>query len=185
MPDIIKKFIPFLSLLVLCVIIFINEPLFLSSDNLAAVARQTAVITVMAMGMTMVMISGGIDLSVGSLMALSGVCGALFMSGKPSTFPVILTGLLICIAAGFVGGFVNGLAVTRLKIPPFIVTLGALGIYRGIALYITGGNGVVSQPEGFGKLRIHFLSSSASRLSFIFCCPRLDSADIATRLAAT
>ena len=152
MPDIIKKFIPFISLLLLCIIIFVREPLFLSADNLAGVARQTAVITVMAMGMTMVMISGGIDLSVGSLMSLAGVCGALFMSGKPSTFPIILTGLLICIATGLTGGFINGLAVTRLKIPPFIVTLGALGIYRGIALLITGGNGVVSLPEGFGKL---------------------------------
>ena len=152
MPDIIKKFIPFISLLLLCTIIFINEPLFLKPENLAGVARQTAVITIMAMGMTMVMISGGIDLSVGSLMSLAGVCGALFMSGKPSTFPIILTGLLICIATGLTGGFINGLAVTRLKIPPFIVTLGALGIYRGIALLITGGNGVVSLPEGFGKL---------------------------------
>ena len=152
MPDILKKFIPFISLLLLCIIIFAREPLFLSADNLAGVARQTAVITVMAMGMTMVMISGGIDLSVGSLMALSGVCGALFLSGKPSTFSVILIGLLICIATGLAGGFINGLAVTRLKIPPFIVTLGALGIYRGIALLISGGNGIVSLPEGFGKL---------------------------------
>ena len=56
MPDIIKKFIPFISLLLLCIIIFVREPLFLSADNLAGVARQTAVITVMAMGMTMVLL---------------------------------------------------------------------------------------------------------------------------------
>ena len=73
MSDWIKRFLPFLSLLALVILIAILEPRFLSAGNLASVARQTAVITIMAMGMTMVMVSGGIDLSVGSMMALSGV----------------------------------------------------------------------------------------------------------------
>lgn len=152
MPDFIKRFLPFISLLVLCLIVALVEPRFLSPGNLASVVRQTTVITVMAMGMTMVMVSGGIDLSVGSLLALSGVCGALTMTTKADSLSVILLGLVVCLSVGLLGGFINGLAVTRLKIPPFIVTLGALGIYRGIALIITDGNGVVGLPENFGKL---------------------------------
>lgn len=152
MPDFIKRFLPFISLLVLCLIVAVVEPRFLSPGNLASVVRQTTVITVMAMGMTMVMVSGGIDLSVGSLLALSGVCGALTMTTKANSLAVVLLGLVVCLSVGLLGGFINGLAVTRLKIPPFIVTLGALGIYRGIALIITDGNGVVALPENFGKL---------------------------------
>src|SRR5260370_14630654 len=81
MSDWIKRFIPFASLIGLCVIIAVLEPKFVSSGNLASVARQTAVIMVMAMGMTMVMVSGGIDLSVGSMMALAGVAGAFALPG--------------------------------------------------------------------------------------------------------
>ena len=73
MSDWIKRFLPFVSLLALCVVIAVLEPRFLSPANLASVARQTAVITIIAMGMTLVMVSGGIDLSVGSMMALAGV----------------------------------------------------------------------------------------------------------------
>ncbi len=152
MPDLIKRFIPFISLLVLCIIIAVLEPRFLSTGNLSSVARQTAVITIMAMGMTMVMVSGAIDLSVGSLLALAGVSGALAMTNQPNTVGTIALGMLVCILVGLLGGFINGLAVTRLKIPPFIVTLGALGIYRGVALLRTDGNGVVNLPESFGKV---------------------------------
>lgn len=152
MPDLIKRFIPFISLLALCIFIAVLEPRFLSTGNLSSVARQTAVITIMAMGMTMVMVSGAIDLSVGSLLALAGVSGALVMTNQPNTVGTIALGMLVCILVGLIGGFINGLAVTRLKIPPFIVTLGALGIYRGVALLRTDGNGVVNLPENFGKV---------------------------------
>src|SRR2546421_1907768 len=119
MSDWIKRFIPFASLIALCVIIAALEPRFLSSGNLASVARQTAVITIMAMGMTMVMVAGGIDLSVGSMMGLSGVLGAIAMvSGMP-----VVAGILICVATGILLGMLNGLAVATLGIPPFIVTL--------------------------------------------------------------
>ncbi len=152
MPDLIKRFLPFISLIVLCLIVAVVEPRFLSPGNLASVVRQTTVITVMAMGMTMVMVSGGIDLSVGSLLALAGCGGSLMMTTKGDTLGVILLGIAVCMAIGLVGGFINGLAVTTLKIPPFIVTLGALGIYRGVALLLTDGNGIVNLPENFGKL---------------------------------
>src|SRR5258706_14445031 len=96
MSDWIKRFIPFASLIALCVIIAVLEPRFLSSGNLASVARQTAVIMIMAMGMTIVMVSGGIDLSVGSMMALAGVTGAFVLaSGAPP-----IAGVMASIAEG-------------------------------------------------------------------------------------
>ena len=148
MSDWIKRFIPFASLIGLCVIIAVLTPKFLSTGNLGSVARQTAVITIMAMGMTMVMVSGGIDLSVGSIMALAGVAGAFALaSGAPT-----IVGIATSIAAGAVCGFANGAAITTLRIPPFIVTLGAMGIYRGIVLLITDGKAVVGLPSKFGYL---------------------------------
>jgi ribose transport system permease protein len=148
MSDWIKRFLPFVSLIALCILIAVLEPKFLSGGNLAGVARQTAVITIMAIGMTMVMVSGGIDLSVGSMMALTAVLGAQSMvAGAP-----VMLGILVCIALGAVFGLINGTAVAMLKIPPFIVTLGAMGIYRGVALLITDGTAVVGLPNSFGYL---------------------------------
>jgi len=148
MSDWIKRFLPFVSLIALCVLIAVLEPRFLSAGNLASVARQTTVITIMAMGMTMVMVSGGIDLSVGSMLALAGVIGAFAMVGGA---PVI-AGIAVCVAIGAVCGLINGVAVATLRIPPFIVTLGAMGIYRGISLLITDGKAVVGLPSSFGSL---------------------------------
>jgi ribose transport system permease protein len=148
MSDWIKRFLPFAGLVALCILIAALEPKFLSSGNLAGVARQIAVITIMAIGMTIVMVSGGIDLSVGSVMALSGVAGALAMvSGLP-----VIVGIAACVAAGAVCGMMNGAAIAALRIPPFIVTLGAMGIYRGVALLITDGKAVVGLPASFGHL---------------------------------
>lgn len=148
MPEWIKRLLPFLSLLALCALIAALEPRFLSAGNLASVARQTAVITIMAMGMTMVMVSGGIDLSVGSIMAFCGVTGAMTMAGDGS----VIAGITVAIATGIVLGLLNGIAVATLRIPPFIVTLGAMGIYRGAVLLTTDGNAVVGLPSSFGYL---------------------------------
>lgn len=148
MPEWIKRILPFLSLLALCILIAALEPRFMSGGNLASVARQTAVITIMAMGMTMVMVSGGIDLSVGSIMAFCGVTGAMAMANGSS----VVVGIAICIATGIVLGLLNGAAVATLRIPPFIVTLGAMGIYRGGVLLLTDGNAVVGLPSSFGYL---------------------------------
>ncbi|MGE0103681.1 MAG: ABC transporter permease [Blastocatellales bacterium] len=155
MQDWIKRFLPFISLIALCLAIPLGEyfilgqdPKFITAGNLAAIARQTAVITIMAMGMTMVMVSGGIDLSVGSIVGLAGVVGAMSMTaGMP-----VVVGILIFILVGAACGLLNGTAVTTLKIPPFIVTLGAMGIYRGLALYISEGNAVVGLPREAGYL---------------------------------
>ncbi len=153
--DGLKRFLPFISLIALCGLIPLGEyfllekdPVFLTVGNIAAIARQTAVITIMAMGMTMVMVSGGIDLSVGSILALASVIGSLAMTGGVGA----VAGFLICLAVGAACGLLNGAAVATLKIPAFIVTLGAMGIYRGMALYSCDGNAVVGLPPGFGHL---------------------------------
>ena len=153
--DGLKRFLPFISLIALCALIPLGEyfllekdPVFLTPGNLAAIARQTAVITIMAMGMTMVMVSGGIDLSVGSILAIASVIGSLAMTGGAPA----AAGFLICVAVGAACGLINGAAVATLKIPAFIVTLGAMGIYRGLALYFCDGNAVVGLPSGFGYL---------------------------------
>jgi ribose transport system permease protein len=148
MPEWIKRILPFLSLLALCALIAVLEPRFLSAGNLASVARQTAVITIMAMGMTMVMVSGGIDLSVGSIMAFCGVSGAMIMAGGSP----VMVGIGLSVLTGIALGVLNGVAVATLRIPPFIVTLGAMGIYRGAVLLLTDGNAVVGLPSGFGYL---------------------------------
>ena len=160
MPDWLKRFLPFISLIALCVLIPVCEyflldknPVFLTAINLAAIARQTAVITIVAMGMTMVMVSGGIDLSVGSIIGLAGVIGSFGMKGTmfSPAMPVWI-GILLCLAVGAVCGLLNGTGTAKLGIPAFIVTLGAMGIYRGLALYISDGNAVVGLPENFGLL---------------------------------
>jgi ribose transport system permease protein len=112
------------------------------------VIRQTTVITIMAIGMTVVIASGGIDLSVGSMVGLTGVCGAMLISAHYPTVVALLGAILV----GLLCGTVNGAAVILLRIPPFIATLGALGVYRGMTLLITGGIPVANLTHEFGVL---------------------------------
>jgi ribose transport system permease protein len=143
-----QKLLPFLSLIALFVALSIASPYFLTANNLASVARQTAVFNTMALGMTIVIISGGIDLSVGSILGLSGLIGTMALE-KGYPIPVgILIGLLI----GTLCGFANGLMVAKLRIPPFVVTLGTLGIFRGLALIFSNGLPVHRIPPGFSFL---------------------------------
>jgi ribose transport system permease protein len=156
MQEWLKRFLPFISLLILCLLIpaceyFVlgHDPKFITAGNLAAIARQTAVITIMAMGMTMVIVAGGIDLSVGSIVGLTAVVGSMSMVAGGGA---VLPGIAIAIIIGALCGLLNGTAVTRLRIPAFIVTLGAMGIYRGIGLYVSDGNAVVGLPQSAGFL---------------------------------
>ena len=143
-----ERFLPYASLTILFVFLAIASPYFLTVSNLSSVIRQTAVITVIAMGMTVVIASGGIDLSVGSMVGLTGVVGAMFIAAEYPT-PVALAG---AVAAGTLCGMVNGAAITLLRIPPFIATLGTLGIFRGLSLLITGGIPVANLKRDFGYL---------------------------------
>src|SRR5258705_7718374 len=102
----------------------------------------------MALGMTLIIVSGGIDLSVGAILAMGGLLGTMAME-KGHSIPV---GVLIGILTGCFWGFVNGLLTTKLRINPFIVTLGTLGIVRGLTLIISNGLPVHQIPQSFSFL---------------------------------
>lgn len=144
----VQRLLPFLSLIALFLGLAIASPYFLTATNLSSVARQTAVINIMALGMTLIIVAGGIDLSVGAILAFAGLMGAKALeSGAP-----VPVGILVGIGAGLLWGLVNGLLAVRLKIAPFIVTLGTLGIIRGLTLLYSGGLPVVGLPKAFGFL---------------------------------
>jgi len=144
----IQRLLPFLTLIILFVALAIASPHFLTNTNLSSVVRQTAVINIMALGMTLIIVSGGIDLSVGAILAMGGLLGTMAMAkGQP-----ILLSVAIGIVAGMFWGFINGLLTTRLKINPFIVTLGTLGIVRGLTLIISNGLPVHDIPQSFSFL---------------------------------
>jgi ribose transport system permease protein len=143
----IQRLLPFFTLIALFVILSIASPNFLTSTNLSSVVRQTAVINIMALGMTVVIISGGIDLSVGSILALAGLLGTMTMEKHG-----IPLGMVVGLIAGMLCGFANGAMTTSLRINPFIVTLGTMGIYRGMALIISKGLPVHEIPPSFSYL---------------------------------
>ena len=132
-----------LGLLVLCLGLWIATPYFATTANLANVAEQSAIIGVIAIGMTCVVLTGGIDLSVGSLVALAGVViGSALQRGLPVTVAAAL-GLL----AGLGAGTINGVMITRGKLPPFIATLGMMSVARGVALMISDGRPISGFPD--------------------------------------
>ncbi len=118
---------------------------FLTGNNLANLARQVAIFGIIAVGQLVVILTAGIDLSVGSVLGLSGASTAqLLVAGMP-----ILPAFLIGVAIGAGLGIVNGLLVTRAKLPPFIATLGMLGIARGIVLVTTDAQTIQGLPPAF------------------------------------
>jgi len=113
---------------------------FFAVSNARNIATDAAVLLVLATGLTYVIITAGIDLSVGSVLVFSGVVSAKLMNSVGGNgWGVILIGLVVAVAAGCAWGTLNGLLVTKANIPPFIVTLGTLGMALGSALLITGG----------------------------------------------
>ncbi len=130
-------------LVVLSVVMAVLSPFFLSVSNFLNILLATSTIGVLAIAATYVIGSGGLDLSLGSVMGLSGVAGAFVAVnlGMPSAL-----GLLACILAGAAAGYVNGQLVTRALVPAFIVTLGMLGLARGLALVISEGRVIYGLP---------------------------------------
>jgi ribose transport system permease protein len=131
--------------LILIFILSIFVPRFLSFTNISNIIRQSAFNAIIAAGMTFVILSAGIDLSVGSIVAVSSCVTAGFLkAGHP-----ILVSILIGIGIGFIIGLVNGILVSKVNIPAFIATLGTMGIGRGIALVYTQGAAVSGLPVSF------------------------------------
>lgn len=118
---------------------------FLTGNNLANLARQVAIFGIIAVGQLVVILTAGIDLSVGSVLGLAGASTAQFLVAGMPIWPALLLGVGI----GAVLGIVNGLLVTQAKLPPFIATLGMLGIARGIVLVTTDAQTVQGLPTSF------------------------------------
>lgn len=135
----------FAVLILLCAFMAVMAPSFLSIDNGLNVARSVSINAILAAGMTMIIITAGIDLSVGSILAVSGVAGVLlFVSGTPSVLAV-LGGILV----GAFAGFINGAFVAWLALPAFIVTLGSMTYLRGIAYSLLEGQPLIASDLGY------------------------------------
>lgn len=135
----------FAVLILLCAFMAVMAPSFLSIDNGLNVARSVSINAILAAGMTMIIITAGIDLSVGSILAVSGVAGVLlFVSGTPSVLAV-----LGGIAVGAFAGFINGAFVAWLALPAFIVTLGSMTYLRGIAYSLLEGQPLIASDLGY------------------------------------
>lgn len=128
-------------------------PNFLKTDNLLNVANQIAVIAVVAIGMTMVIIAGGIDLSVGSLIALSAVVATALIRDRAGAEHAGPLAMILCCLAGIAAcalvGLASGLFVTQFDIPPFIVTLGTMLIGSGLAFILAQGQSIYQVPDSF------------------------------------
>lgn len=143
----------FIGLFLLLVIFAILSPVFLSVGNIRNILIQSGTNAIIAVGMTFVIISGEIDLSVGSIVALTSVIGAQIMTTTESAF----LGILMIVACGILLGLFNGSMVAYLGFPSFIVTLSALWLFRGFAYVYTEGQAVVGLPESFRALAINSL----------------------------
>lgn len=124
-----------LGLIILCIAIALATPYFLKPLNIFNVLRQVSVYAIMAVGETLVLVAGGIDLSIGSIASMAGTVAAWTLGKGFNPWLAILCGIL----SGAIAGFVNGIVVTKIKINSFIATLGMLSIAQGVALLITGG----------------------------------------------
>lgn len=127
---------------------------FFSGDNLLNVLRQAAVYAIMGCGMTFVIISGGIDLSQGSMLALCHVLAAYVLAGGQGSIPLAI---VVAIMAGGIIGMANGLIITSVNIPPFIVTMGMQQILRGVSLLITDANMIEARIPRFRVLGIGYI----------------------------
>jgi ribose/xylose/arabinose/galactoside ABC-type transport system permease subunit len=129
-----RPYMLYFAFAILLVVFSFASPWFLSIDNFLNIGRQTALVSIIAIGMTFVIIARQIDLSVGSVLALSGMSAALAMSHIGDSWMI---GTIAGIGTGAVVGAINGIVTTRLNIPSFLVTLGSLSAARGLALMVT------------------------------------------------
>jgi ribose transport system permease protein len=160
------------------VVFSVMEPdSFATINNARNVATNAAILLVVAVGMTFVIITAGIDLSVGSVLVFSGVVSAKAMNGMSGDgWDVIIVGLVVAVACGLGWGVLNGVLITKARVPPLIVTLGTLGMSLGLALIITDGVDVREVPPklvtsiGVGRLfeQIPWLVVIAAAVAIVF-----------------
>ncbi len=144
----LRRLAPLLSLFLLAALLAWRSPYFFTLENLLAIGLQMSVVAIMALGQIPIIIAGGIDLSAGSVLGLAGVVACLLLqNGQP-----FIVALLAALLTGIACGALNGFFITRGKLPPFIATLGMMGIARGLALIITGGVPIFGLPASFAAL---------------------------------
>lgn len=148
--------LPFLIILAAIIFTSLSDSFF-SVRNILNVTRQSTYLIIVSMGQMLALLTGGFDLSVGTIIAVSSVVGALAMSTVAAMFPgsialAIIAGLLAGILAGLTIGAVNGIGVSVFNVNPFMMTLGIASVGFGIALYLTGGVPVYGMPEEFSNI---------------------------------
>jgi ribose/xylose/arabinose/galactoside ABC-type transport system permease subunit len=143
MNKLVRQLLPFGSLtLIVCILSVLKPDIFLTADNLLNVLRRSSVNGIIAIGMTAVIISAGIDLSVGSMLALAGMVGAYTMiaiGGSDPQGSALVAGTVVGIVVGTLCGLLNGVLITKLRLQPFIVTLGSMSAFRGISYVMNDG----------------------------------------------
>lgn len=152
----LSKYGIYIAFVVMCVFFSIFNPLFLTPGNIINIVRQVSFNAILAMGMTMVIITGGIDLSVGSVLALAAVITASFVKTANPLLPVPVA-LLIGLLIGAACGLFNGYVITRGKLAPFIVTMVMMTMARGAAQLFTKGRPVTGLLESFDFLGAGFI----------------------------
>ena len=136
-----------LILTLLFIVLIISTDKFLSVANLSNLARQTSIVGIIAVGMTFVIVSAGIDLSVGSVLALGGIVASMLMRDGHSIF----LSFIVAVIAGVAVGMVNAFVIHELKVTPFIATLGTMYIVRAVVMLITHANYISPLPKSFIK----------------------------------
>ncbi len=164
----VARFGALFGLLLLIAFLSATSPVFLTASNLSNIARQAIVNALLAIGLLMAIITAGIDLSVGSILALS-MCSMAIMAVKWHVNPFIA--MFVCLAVGTFVGWINGILLTKLHLPhPFISTLGTMNVARGLALIITGAS-PISGFDRAGAPQVLFLGAGSLGpvpVSFIF-----------------
>jgi ribose/xylose/arabinose/galactoside ABC-type transport system permease subunit len=151
-----------IPLILLIVVVGVVNPVFFDLDNLMNIARQISFTFIIGIAMTFVLIGAGLDLSVGSVLALGGVICGLVLRALMSSMPIwiaIVIAIVIGAIMGTVTGVFNGIVVTRFKIPSLIVTLGMMYIARGVVQVLTRGNPVYPFPDEFNNIGQGYLGA--------------------------
>ena len=144
----LMKYVMYLFLILMCIVLTIASDKFLTVTNLMTIIKQISIQSIEAIGMTMIIISGNIDFSVGSLVALCSVSGAMIMNkGLPMIVAVIASVII-----GALVGFITGGVTAKLKLHSFLVTLSLMTALRGLAQTMTNGRPVAGLPSAFGKI---------------------------------
>lgn len=143
-----REFFIFVTILVIMIVMTLYSPIFLTFSNLSALFLSLSIEVLIAVGMTNLMVSGGFDMSVGSVLAFSGaMAGIALKAGLPIGLAV-----LIGVVIGGVAGFFNGFVVAKLGINAFVTTLASLSLFRGLTLIVTRGQNISALPAGFNAI---------------------------------